>query len=146
MQNYTFTLEAGDDFSAIVTLSGTCSLHQLAETLIKALGFNFDHAFGFYDNLDDPYDSTEKYTLFADLGQPEDGEPGVKATRIQDVFVPGKTLCFLFDYGDDWMFDVSCESVTATKATRQTRRILGTTGTPPVQYEYPDEEDEIGVN
>ncbi len=139
MQNYLFTRKASDDFSAVVTLSGTCSLYQLAETLIKALGFHFDHAFGFCDNLDDPYDSTEKYTLFADMSQPEDTEPGVKTTRIQDVFVPGKALCFLFDYGDDWMFDVTCESVTDTKAMRPSRRILGTTGTPPVQYDYPDE-------
>jgi hypothetical protein len=34
------------------------------------------------------------------------------------------------------MFDVSCEFVTVTKANR---RILGTTGTPPDQYDYSDE-------
>jgi hypothetical protein len=90
MQNYTFFLKDGDDFSSIVTASGTCSLHQLAETLIKALGFDFDHSFGFYDNLDNPYDSTEKYILFADLGESEDTEPGVKTTHVQNVFVPGK--------------------------------------------------------
>jgi len=138
MQNYTFTLKVGGDFSATVTLSGTCSLHQLAETLIKALSFDFDHAFGFYDNLKNPYRSKEKYTLFADMGQPENNEPGVKTTRIQDVFKPGKTLCFLFDYGDDWMFVVRCDTVTGAKGSRQTRRILGTTGTPPVQYDYPE--------
>ncbi len=138
MQNYTFTLRY-DDFSAVVTASGTCSLYQLAETLIKALDFDFDHCFGFYDNLDNPYDSDEKYTLFADMGEPEDDEPGVKATLIQDVFTPGKSLCFLFDYGDDWYFDVHCDDVRETKGTRNTRRILGRTGTAPEQY--PDFED-----
>ena len=142
MQNYTFTLQAFEDFSATVVLSGSCSLYELAETLIKALDFDFDHCFGFYDNLKDPYRSKEKYTLFADIGESEDGEPGVKATLVQDVFQPGKRLCFLFDYGDDWMFPVRCDSVADSTAKRKSRKILTRTGTPPVQYDYPEEDFE----
>lgn len=43
------------------------SLYDLAEAITDAFGFDFDHAFGFYNNLKNPYNSSESYELFADL-------------------------------------------------------------------------------
>ncbi len=134
MQTYTFTLTSSEEFSATVAISGTHSLYALAELLIKAVKFDFDHAFGFYDNLKNPYRSKEKYTLFADMGEAENDEPGVKATLIQDVFTPRKQFCFLFDYGDDWMFKIKCDSVEPASTTRKISKVLTRTGTPPEQY------------
>lgn len=138
---YTFTVTAGEDFTARLTLSANSTLYDLAETCIKALGFDLDHAFGFYDNLKNAYDSTEKYTLFADMDAVEDdGEPGVETTYIGDVFEPGRTMNLLFDYGEDWQFPVYCESVLPGKNSRKVRKILNRSGTPPEQYHYPDED------
>lgn len=142
MQTYTLTLFAPGGFSATIAISGTYSLYELAETLIKALDFDFDHAFGFYNNIINTDRSDEKYTLFADMDEPEDEEPGVKATLVQEVFQPGKAFCFFFDYGDDWMFIVQCESVEDSPAKRKSRRILKRSGTPPMQYEYPSEDED----
>lgn len=60
MQTYTLTFAFADDFTATVAISGTESLYSLAELIIKAVKFDFDHAFGFYDNLTNPYRSKEK--------------------------------------------------------------------------------------
>ena len=67
MTEYHFTIELGD-FSAGVVLVGEWTLYELAEFLIvKAVGFDFDHAFEFCNNFKNPYKSTERYTLFADM-------------------------------------------------------------------------------
>lgn len=138
---YTFTVRAGDDFSAQLVLSAMHPLHDLAELCIKAIGFDFDHSFGFYDNLTNPYQSSEQYSLFADIEDEEsdDNDPGVERVWIGDVFEPGRTMTLLFDYGADWCFPIFCESVLPGKNRRKVKKIVSRTGTPPIQY--PDEDE-----
>jgi len=140
MQTHTIQLQF-PGFEAVVAVSGTASLYELAAFLIETLGFDFDHAFGFYDNVKNPYRSKEKYTLFADMGESEDGEPGVKKTFVADVFAPKKKMLLLFDYGDDWMFLLACTGVEPAKTRRKVRKVLSTKGTPPEQYPDYDEEE-----
>jgi len=138
---YTFSVKAAEDFTAQLTLSANCTLSDLAEIAIKAIGFDFDHSFGFYNDLKNAYDSTEKYTIFADIGEDADeDDTGVESTYIGDVFEPGRTMNLLFDYGDDWQFPVYCESVLPGKNSRKVRKIINRSGSPPVQYDYPDED------
>lgn len=134
MRTYHFTLTAPGDFTATVALSGTASLYDLAALLIKAVGFDFDHAFEFCDNLKNPYRSKVRYTLFADIGEGQAGDLNVKKSRVQDVFKPRQRLCFHFDYGDDWMFLVRCDSVEDAAAPRKIKNFLTRTGPPPEQY------------
>lgn len=44
-----------------------------------------------------------------------------------------KTLLFKFDYGDDWMFRVTCTGEAETKPFKRPK-LLSTTGKPPEQY------------
>ena len=87
-------------------LPSGASLEDLATAIVAAFGFDFDHAFGFYGNLKgDYYRSEERYELFADLGQADEGVRGVRRTRLSVAFPEvGKTMLFLFDYGDEWRF------------------------------------------
>jgi len=97
--------------------------------------------FEFCDNLKNPYRSKERYTLFADMGEDADhDDPGVKETLVSTVFRPKRKMVFHFDYGDDWMFLVTCTAVKESAAKRPFKKVLGTTGTPPEQY--PDCEEE----
>lgn len=137
MQEHHFTLQY-EKFEAQLVLGGNWSLYELAELLIQALGFDFDHAFEFCDNLQNPYQSSECYTLFADIGE-GDGEPGVKATKVADVFKTGKKMLFHFDYGDDWCFPITCTAVKDSAAKKPFLKIIATKGTPPEQY--PDYEE-----
>ena len=123
-----------DRFTAEIALGGDWSLYELAAFIIGTVGFDFDHAFEFCDNLKDPYRSKERYTLFADLGDGQPGDRSVKKTPIAAVFSPKRKLLFHFDYGDDWFFLVTCTAVKESAAKRRFKKVLSTRGTPPVQY------------
>ena len=138
MQEYHFTIQHGG-FTAEIAIGGDCSLYALAAFIIKTIGFDFDHAFEFCDNLKDPYRSKERYTLFADIGEGEPGDRSVKRTRISAVFHPRRKMLFHFDYGDDWFFPVTCTAVKESPAKRPFKKVLATHGTPPEQY--PDIEE-----
>jgi hypothetical protein len=58
----------------VIAIPPERSLYDLAEAITDAFGFDFDHAFGFYNNLKNPFDSSEIYELFTDLE--EEDEPG----------------------------------------------------------------------
>ena len=70
---------------SIAALGGQ-SLYNFAESIVDAFGFDFDHCFGFFDNLKDWTKSKERYELFADL-EDEGIEPvdsgSVKNTKKQ---------------------------------------------------------------
>ena len=141
MHTYTFTLNDGDGYQAVFAISGNINLYGLAEHIIDTLGFDFDHAFGFYDNLKNPYKSKECYTLFADIGEGSGGERSVQKTLIEEVFVPGRKMIFLFDYGDDWMFLLTCKKVEPSKTKKKIREIISEKGKKPIQYPDFDDED-----
>jgi len=135
---YHFTIQHGRFFADLV-IAGDCSLYDFAEFIVKTVGFDFDHSFEFCDNLKDPYRSKERYTLFADMGEGEDGDHSVKRTRIADVFAPKRKMLFHFDYGDDWLFLVTCTAVKESAAKRRFKKVNSTRGTPPEQYPNPEE-------
>ncbi len=135
MQEFHFKVQH-DTFSAELAVGGDASLFTLAQLIVKAVGFDFDHAFEFCDNVKDPYRSKRRYTLFADMG--EDNEnPGVKKTPLSAVFTPRQKMVFHFDYGDDWFFLITCTAVQESAGKRAFRKVISTRGTPPEQY--PDE-------
>ena len=121
-------------WSAELCMPPDVSLDELAGTIIQAVDFNFDHCFGFYDNLKNPNRSNEEYTLFADIGEEvKEGDIGVETTPISSAFQPGKKMTFLFDYGDSWMFLVTCTEEVEMRAFKRPK-ILSTVGKPPEQY------------
>src|SRR5919112_2866866 len=63
------------------------SLSDLAEAIVHAFGFEFDHAFGFYPKLTGPdvMRSQPKYELFADMGE-ETTARSVRKTPVADAF------------------------------------------------------------
>src|SRR2546421_9713421 len=86
-------------------------LYDLAEVIVDAYGFDFDHAFGFFSRTgEDYFDSEKKYELFADMPDIAAEHPGsgsVQRTKVSDVWnILGETMLFLFDYGDMWRFTV----------------------------------------
>src|SRR5919112_5929144 len=63
------------------------SLSDLAEAIVHAFDFEFDHAFGFYSKLIGPdvMRSQPKYELFADMGERTEAK-SVRKTRVADAF------------------------------------------------------------
>jgi len=139
-QAITFKIEHGN-FSVTIVHSSNHTLEDLAESILRSVYFDLDHCYGFYDNLKRVTPSKEEYTLFADIGEEvNDGDKGVRTTLITAVFKPNKKMLFLFDYGDDWRFIVTCVKIEETKSMFRKPKILDAKGTPPEQYPDYDEE------
>ena len=117
------------------------SLYKLAEAIVSAFGFDFDHAFGFYGG--DPFArrrSQPRYELFADIGEADPGVLGVKKTKVAEAFpAMGRSLVFLFDYGDEWRFRVTLKAKGQKLAKTRYPRIVASKGEAPEQYPDPDE-------
>lgn len=149
-QGETFVIRVALDGEATiyrdVEIDPSKSLYKLAEAIVWAFGFDFDHAFGFYNG--DPFARTRKhpyYELFADMGEAEGGARGVKKTKIADAFpAVGHSLIFLFDYGDDWRFRVKLKATGTKHPKTRYPRIVASQGNSPEQYPEPDDEPHDG--
>src|SRR5215203_4189283 len=102
------TLQGEPSIYREIEVESRKTLSDLAEVIVHAFGFEFDHAFGFYSKLkgQDVMRSQPKYELFADMGEKTDAR-SVRKTRVADAFPGvGHTMLYMFDYGDDWRFVV----------------------------------------
>ena len=120
------------------------TLYQLAETILEAFDFDFDHMVGFSDNWKNNRESKECYELFIDEGM--DGFPnckgGIKKTHLKKFFkTPKQRALMLFDYGDEWHFIIDFKKIEKAKENEEYPKILKREGKPFPQYEY-DEDDE----
>jgi hypothetical protein len=100
--------------------------------------------FGFYSSLGYRYhDAEERYELFADLGQADEGVRGVRRTRLSAAFPEvGKTMLFLFDYGDGWRFKVELIGLGRKEPNAVYPRVLKRVGEAPPQYPGLEEDEE----
>jgi hypothetical protein len=136
-----------------IEIEASQSLYTLAEAIVGAFDFDFDHAFGFYSGLTAAKMMRQhpKYELFVDMGDAEPGAISVKKTSVSQAFpVIGHTMILLFDYGDGWHFRVSLRQARTKVAKVRYPRVVATRGEAPAQYPDWDEDDEdapsYGVN
>lgn len=119
----------------------TSMLYSLASAIIESFDFDFDHAFGFYNNVKKWTDSTEGYELFADVGE-ESKFKGVRQAKANQIFYDiGKKWLFLFDYGDDWHFIIELERIEQAENDKRYPLVIESVGDAPPQYEEYDESD-----
>jgi hypothetical protein len=119
------------------------SLYHLADAIVGAFDFYFDHCFGFYSgtNPRTMLDQQPQYELFKDIGE-ESKAKSVKKTKVASAFPEiGYTLVFLFDYGDEWLFRVETLGMGLKGDGIQYPRVVGKKGAAPPQYPDPDNED-----
>jgi hypothetical protein len=142
------SLVEGSDCWREIEVPARASLWKLAQAIVGAFGFHFDHAFGFYSDLGDFYQrSATRYEMFADMDDADDWppEPGqspaisVKKTKVGQAFTEiGQRMQFIFDYGDEWRFLIEVTGTGAKVAGQRYPAVVASQGTAPEQY--PDEE------
>jgi hypothetical protein len=135
----------------VIEIEASKSLYKLAEAIVSAFGFDFDHAFGFYSGHSDAaLRKHPRYELFADMGEADPGVLGVKKTQVAQAFPAVKhSMMFLFDYGDEWRFRVRLEGKGKKAAKARYPRIVASQGEAPPQYPDPDEAEDMpryGIN
>ncbi len=127
----------------IIAIPDRSTLYSLAEKITESFDFNFDHAFGFYNNTKRWTNSDVGYELFTDMG--ESTKPkfkGVKRTKINSAFGEiNQKMLFLFDYGDDWHFVLELIGIESPDKKVKYPRVVESNGEPPLQYPDYDEED-----
>jgi len=125
-----------------LALLETQTLYNFAEAIIDSFDFDFDHCFGFFNNVKNWYRAERQYELFKDVGEEcKPGTKSVKKTKLREAFFEDKKMLFLFDYGDEWKFIVELvrEEKSAFAANKKYPLLLQKIGSSPEQY--PDEED-----
>lgn len=125
-----------------IEIEGAKSLSALAEAIVMAFDFEFDHAFGYYSDLKDPYSHKgDRYELFADMEDGDSDAGSVERTTVAQVFpAPGKKMLFLFDYGDDWRFLIEAKALGEKAPRTRYPRLVASVGKAPEQYPDYDEE------
>jgi hypothetical protein len=135
-----------------IEIESTRSLYDLAAAIVRAFGFDFDHAFGFFSNLGSHvFDSAVRYELFADLegsGEARSVERATKARSVERTTIAqafpalGVKMQFLFDYGDEWRFQVEVIGFGEKVPKAQYPKTLKTVGEAPPQYQIAVEDEE----
>lgn len=146
MKTYIFKTNLFRDKKIIreIEVPENMNLYKLAEAIVDAYGFNFDHAFGFFSTIGERYfDSDKKYELFADMedeGIEPTGAESVEKTKISQVWKKvGDKMLLLFDYGDNWLFVVELKSFGKKLLKQKHPRVLQGVGKAPEQYPEVDE-------
>lgn len=116
-------------------------LYDFARTIMDSFEFDFDHLFGFGNNPDNFYRSTAQYEVkhndtFSSLFEEEEAGD-VKKTVISgvDFFAKEKDkMSFLFDFGDDWEFEIELIGFGEKERKVKYPRVLKVNGKAPQQY------------
>ena len=120
-----------------ISILSTNSLSTFAKTIVKSVGFYFDHSYGFYNNFLDIYNSKKIFELFTDIPDVDHtpGALGVEHVRIEKAFKKvGDTMLFLFDYGDNWQFIVTVMEISKPKRDAKYPKVTYGVGENPKQY------------
>ena len=125
-----------------IEIESAKTLANLAEAIVQAFDFDFDHAFGFYPETKGRavMRGRPAYELFADMDAATEAR-SVRKTKVAQAFTEvGQTMTFLFDYGDEWLFRIELTALGHKDAKARYPRVLATTGPSPVQYPDPDDD------
>jgi len=123
-----------------IEISEDDTLYDLASAILDSFNFDMDHLFGF-GNKPSYYDSDIQY----DLKTGDDfeiflfGEGGgdVKKTKIWDIEFfrePKDKMSFLFDFGDDWEFEIELREFEKGVWNKKYPMVLKVNGESPSQY------------
>ncbi len=138
----------------VLEVPSSLSLYKFAELIVDAFNFDFDHLFGFYNEK--VYSKTTVgFELIEDdffyFGSSRDFKVyDVKKTTVEFLFTTiGKKVYFLFDFGDNWWFELKLQGVHERKKGVFYPVITKAVGKSPVQYpeleEELEEDEEIEV-
>lgn len=132
---YIFKVSLGRAWRRI-SIRGETYLDDLADVILHSFNFDRDHLYRFtYKN---------RFGVEAQVNHPYIKEDSsTNETRIGDLPIQtGEQMIFLFDFGDNWEFDVEMERIDKVDPKMKNPRILEKHGKAPEQYPKEDDKDE----
>ncbi len=124
---YTFKVSIGKVWRRIA-ISAEMDLDELAMTILGSYEFDSDHLYLFsYKNRM----GVERRIFHSYCEE----SPFTSETRVGEIpLLPGQSMMFLFDFGDDWKFNVELESIEAEQTKLSEPMVLESKGKSPEQY------------
>jgi hypothetical protein len=128
---HVFKVALGADCWRRIALQGDASLAELAATILDAFRFDHDHLYRF--------SYRDRFGRTVEIDSPDllEGDPdNALADEVAIGDLPlseGMRLGFLYDFGDQWEFDIEVESLNSGPALKKPR-VLEKHGKAPAQY------------
>ncbi|MEL7340942.1 MAG: plasmid pRiA4b ORF-3 family protein, partial [Bacteroidota bacterium] len=118
-----------------LSLPWDATLEDLHLLIQQAVQFDNDHLYAFSHRLG--FNSRAMYTSpWDNSGIPAD------ETRIGDIqFLPPKPFYYIFDFGDNWQFEIFLEEIKPETKAKQSPTILESQGDAPAQYHFYEDEE-----
>jgi hypothetical protein len=126
---YLFKVSLGNIWRRIA-IPGNIELEFLSSAILRAFEFDFDHLFEF--RYKDRF-GVERSIHHAYIEDP----PFIDEVLVQEVLLqPGAAMTFVYDFGDNWQFNVLLERIDPVDATLERPKVLEKHGKAPEQYHY----------
>lgn len=125
----------GYAFTGRLQLSGETLLDALSNAILDMVEFDDDHLYGFY------YQNRRGQTCeishpFSAGGPFDEGYPLSDETTLHDLELSEQqTFTYLFDFGDEWHFQLTVENIDDSHTMAEGEvKLLDVSGEPPLQY------------
>ena len=117
-------------FSCVIRCSSSHTFEDLHNAIQEAVNFDNDHMYSFY--LDGKAFSDNAVNCAYDEG---DGSPTTNAYTLADARLRNnQRIMYLFDYGDEWRFNIVVKEVKEKTELPKRPVIMNVKGKPPEQY------------
>ena len=124
---YIISISLGAGCYRHLRVSGNDTLHDLADAILWAFGFEHDHLYSFF--MDDKWWSdADAYS--SPFGEEPPYADGIKLAKLR--LEKGQKFKFLFDYGDEWRFQCKVLQVLDEETTNT--ELVRVKGKAPEQY------------
>jgi hypothetical protein len=118
-----------------IEIASDQSLFELAQVITRAFGFDFEHAFGFFNRLAGRvFGSPVRYELFADEEAGGEARSVHQGTIAQAFPRTNSKMLFVYDYGDEWRFRVEVRHIRKLPPDSAVPRVTAEVGKAPEQY------------
>jgi len=127
-KSYIISVSCGTGCYRHIQISGDNTLFDLHSAILAAFGFDDDHAHAFFmDNV--IWSKTDAYYV---KGLEESGRYTCDYKLCEAGLVPGKQFKYVFDFGDEWLFQ--CKVLRAVAVDTKSPFVTRTKGKAPEQY------------
>lgn len=135
---YVFKVSLGAKVWRRIAISAALKLDDLSDAILRAYDFDDDHLyqFSYRDRFGVPVQVNHPY-----LEEP----PSTDEVALGEIPLrPGASMEYLFDFGDEWRFDVKLERIDPADGRNKKPKLLEEHGEAPPQYPNMEEDDEEG--
>jgi hypothetical protein len=112
-----------------IAIPAEANLESLANHILNAFDFDYDHLYQF------TYQGRFGYPIHVNHPYIRDEPPCADEVRVGDLHIkPGTAIDFLYDFGDQWLFQVQLERIDPADSAITGPKLIDSHGEAPEQY------------